>query len=111
MASTHAGLGQEFGGELDRAGPPTSGLWGLFDVHGHVWEWVHDRFIASDPDAVDQVDPVHEEGGQLRVHRGGSYASASEDARPASRNGEAPWRRTPTIGFRHVLRPSPPADP
>jgi formylglycine-generating enzyme required for sulfatase activity len=45
--------------------------WGLYDMHGNVWEWVQDWYVKDYPDAV--VDPKGIESGKERVRRGGSW--------------------------------------
>jgi formylglycine-generating enzyme len=77
--------------------------WGLFDVHGNVWEWCLDAI--RDYEKRLEVDP---NGGDFRVVRGGSWAASAGGARSACRYG---IRRTDDWsggGFRLALRsPSP----
>jgi formylglycine-generating enzyme required for sulfatase activity len=88
---------------------PVGGLpanpWGLFDVHGNVYEWVYDWSGAHD--AADQEDPLGAEGGTTRVLRGGSCFALAGHARSAFRIVNEPRVRTPNFGFRLVVRPSP----
>ena len=79
--------------------------WGLFDVHGNVYEWVYDWYGAYD--AADQEDPLGAEGGTLRVRRGGGYFDTAGHARSDYRNPYEPGYGFHYIGFRLVLRPSP----
>jgi len=55
--------------------------WGLYDVHGNVWEWVWDRFGDYGEEAV--VDPAGPDAGDRRICRGGSWAN------PGTENGSA----------------------
>ena len=58
---------------------------GLYDMHGNVWEWCQDHFDERFYDRCDERDPVNLQGDQLRVNRGGSWLNAAEYARSAHR--------------------------
>lgn len=50
--------------------------WGLFDVHGNVYEWVEDCYQPQLPDAVVDSAPIRVEGCDTHVIRGGTWYSA-----------------------------------
>lgn len=86
----------------------TPNAWGLFDMHGNVWEWcldVWDGTASYPPAAV--VDPFvsGSSSGPLRVLRGGSWNVNSFHCRSAIRNGFVPHVRLYNFGFRVVLAP------
>jgi formylglycine-generating enzyme required for sulfatase activity len=78
-------------------------LRGLFDVHGNLSEWCHDRY-GNQP-SNDATDPTGAEARALRVLRGSSVGSTPQDCRSASRGKGEPSDRSTNFGFR-VLRSS-----
>ena len=85
------------------AGSYKPNAWGLFDMHGNVWEWCqdwHENF-----DVISVVDPQGAAEGESRVLRGGAWDTDYAYARCAARAGNVPSRRFVTLGFRIVLNP------
>jgi formylglycine-generating enzyme required for sulfatase activity len=74
--------------------------WGLYDMHGNVWEWVQDRY--GDYDAKRKKDPIGPSKGNERVRRGGSWSSQWYDLRSANRAFSHPSNRIKITGFRVV---------
>jgi formylglycine-generating enzyme required for sulfatase activity len=72
--------------------------WGLYDMHGNVWEWCWDWYARYPTgQATDPSGPV---SGHLRVMRGGGWNSTSQQCRAASRSAVLPSWRTASIGLR-----------
>ena len=81
-------------------------VWGLFDMHGNVWEWCADWFGDYPNGAV--TDPKGPVSGIRRVLRGGSWGNAPSICRSAYRGSYTPGLRNLRCGFRVVVSVSAP---
>ncbi len=120
----YAWYGDNAGRTTHPVGQKQSNAWGLYDVHGNVWEWVQDWYAADIyqqrvTDAAVRaaahapatavraaVDPVGPAAGARRVIRGGSWYCAAGGCRTALRINAAPGFRGVILGFR-LLRAVP----
>ena len=80
--------------------------WGLYDMHGNVWEWVQDFYGGHSTAPSDGSANLHQGDKRFRVWRGGSIAYLSYHARSASRLYSPATFRLNVLGFRIVARES-----
>jgi len=86
--------------ETTTVGSFAPNAWGLYDMHGNVWEWCWDWYDYYSSKA--QTDPVGAVTGTYRVERGGSLFDNGQDLRSANRVGADPSFSFAGIGFRLV---------
>ena len=94
----------------DRTSPVGNGrepnLWGLYDMHGNVLEWVLDWYQVDYYGARQNIDPQGPESGSDRVIRGGGWGSPARYCRSAFRGRIRLGYRGFFLGFR-LLRQAP----
>jgi formylglycine-generating enzyme required for sulfatase activity len=81
---------------------PANGF-GLYDMHGNVWEWCADWYGANYYTQSPRQDPTGPSKGVSRVHRGGSWNSYGVCCRSAYRSSELPANGSLAQGFRVAL--------
>ena len=94
----YAWFDQNSGGRTHSVGEKLPNAWGLYDMHGNVWEWCWDWYGKYG--RVVAEDPTGPSGGSYRVYRGGGWAFDAGYCRAAYRGWDTPSLRDGFLGFR-----------
>jgi formylglycine-generating enzyme required for sulfatase activity len=115
--SCRAGTTGDYAGDLDSmawyernapydthpVGQKQPNAWGLYDMHGNVWEWCLNSYSNYPGGAV--TDPVGATSGTVRIFRGGCWGISAASCRSAFRCWFDPALRDGNLGFRLALSP------
>lgn len=93
-------LGRDQWVNTSPAGSFPANRFGLFDMHGNVWEWVQDCWIYGDIGVLSIGACTAESDYLLRVVRGGSWEVSPSNLRSANRGGDLTTNRDASLGFR-----------
>ena len=110
--TNYAWYGDNSGGTTHPVGQKLPNAWGLYDMHGNVWECCQDWFDTY-PGGI-AVDPQGPATGSSRVIRGGdwnywrNWLNSVGDCRSAGRISIDPVNWLSSIGFRVLLAPGQP---
>jgi formylglycine-generating enzyme required for sulfatase activity len=104
----YAWYSENASGTTHPVGGKKPNAWGLYDMHGNVFEWCQDWY-GDYHRAATVTDPTGPSNGSYRVYRGGGWGSDSVNCRSAYRDGNSPVIRRDYLGFR-VVRDIEPKD-
>ena len=91
------------GNKTHPVGEKKPNAWGLYDMHGNVWEWCQDWYNNGYYGKSPMDDPTGAATGSFRVLRGGFWGRDAGCCRSAYRRGIAPGYRYDFLGLRVSL--------
>jgi formylglycine-generating enzyme required for sulfatase activity len=100
----YAWFDENSNGQTHPVGEKKANAWGLYDMHGNVWEWCSD-WIGEYPNGA-VSDPVGPRENSDRVIRGGCLCDVAAGCRSGSRYWSDPSGHVSSDGFRVALSPS-----
>ena len=94
-----------YGGRTHPVGEKKANVWGLYDMHGNVWQWCLDYYAedySKDSPRQDPQGPEKPVAGAFRVFRGGSFGTGPRFCRSAYHARGVPAYRYDSLGVRVV---------
>jgi formylglycine-generating enzyme required for sulfatase activity len=105
LAGASAWYGSNSSNTTNPVAQKTPNAWGLYDIHGNVWEWVLDWYDADYYSSSPSSDPMGATSGSERISRGGGWSVSVYGLRVAYRNPNASNSPYDNHGFRLVRVP------
>jgi formylglycine-generating enzyme required for sulfatase activity len=102
----YAWYDENSGNKTHPVGEKKPNAWGLYDMHGNVWEWCQDWYDGGYYANSPTDDPTGPSAGSGRVLRGGGWASLAGFCRSADRSWISPGNHYHDLGFRIARVPA-----
>ena len=102
LLGAYAWYKENAGGTTHNVGIKKANAWGLYDMHGNVWEWCADTYVSYDKTPVDG-SPCRLPSDKGRVLRGGSWSNSADMCTSSSRIHMGAAGRNYFVGFRVVM--------
>jgi len=103
----YAWYGGNSGRKTHPVGQKRPNPWGLYDMHGNVWEWCLDWYDSDYYEDSPPADPRGPSDGTSRVLRGGAWGNSPRGCHSAHRFASTPTFTGSYLGFRVVVLPGP----
>ena len=95
----YAWFDQNAGGKPHPVGQKPANPWGLYDMHGNVWQWCNDFYKVDYYQESPQENPRGPKTGDTKVVRGGAWKFSAETCRCAYRYNEDPGYADVCFGY------------